>query len=481
MACQPLHLISWNVAAHRKFSLHRSCLMFCAGTTQLALFNVYVPNDGAGSSRLPYKMKFLTALRECMGKAKAEGYFVVLVGDLNIARRAEARLQQAWPTLHAAIEARSVEPIEVSFKGTGRQTKYRLILRSVAGKKVIIGSTHTDEQRARHSVSLEARHVTDPDDATRILRVHDGGELHVEQLIDIWEKVLGIELAEMERRALATIANRVTSPPCGRWIDDLLSVPSSVPQNPLAMLDSFTTLHPTAQARFTCWDQYKNRRYENRGSRIDYVLLDQDLAGLLVGSIAPPPAPPGSGEPNDRPSLVTTAAADCANAPQLVANGWCRNPHCERCAQAATTSQYRDHIGVSALLKVVVQTTLEQQEARTRAAQPFKSQTRISSFFSKSGEGVASVAPLIKPKISAAAKSPSNLELPPSQASSPSTVPDSEHRPSPKRRKSASSGASRKGRANSVSGSSRSKGSLKPVATKHRISTFFQSASSTKS
>ena len=51
--------------------------------SSIALFNVYVPT----SSRPRFKMMFLRALRGAMGRARAQGWHVVLVGDLNITRR----------------------------------------------------------------------------------------------------------------------------------------------------------------------------------------------------------------------------------------------------------------------------------------------------------------------------------------------------------------------------------------------------------
>ncbi|CAJ1364611.1 unnamed protein product [Effrenium voratum] len=61
------------------------------------------------------------------------------------------------------------------------------------------------------------------------------------------------------------------------------------------MVDSFAEFYPEAQERFTCWDQYRNRRHENEGSRIDYVLVDRAFferhaakgAGLDSRGLAP--------------------------------------------------------------------------------------------------------------------------------------------------------------------------------------------------
>jgi len=41
--------------------------------------------------------------------------------------------------------------------------------------------------------------------------------------------------------------------------------------------DVFAALFPTARERFTCWNQTKNLRYKNIGSRIDYTIVDDEL------------------------------------------------------------------------------------------------------------------------------------------------------------------------------------------------------------
>ena len=58
-----------------------------AGAKAFAVFNVYVPNASQGSARLPFKVKFLRALRRRMQQVRSEGVAVLLVGDLNISRR----------------------------------------------------------------------------------------------------------------------------------------------------------------------------------------------------------------------------------------------------------------------------------------------------------------------------------------------------------------------------------------------------------
>jgi len=51
------------------------------------IINVYVPNSGPGSVRLPFKLRFLAALRRRMQAERARGKAVVLLGDLNMSYR----------------------------------------------------------------------------------------------------------------------------------------------------------------------------------------------------------------------------------------------------------------------------------------------------------------------------------------------------------------------------------------------------------
>jgi hypothetical protein len=47
------------------------------------------------------------------------------------------------------------------------------------------------------------------------------------------------------------------------------------------LVDSYIHSNPAGRSvcseRFTCWDQYRNERYENKGARIDYVFVDQSV------------------------------------------------------------------------------------------------------------------------------------------------------------------------------------------------------------
>jgi exodeoxyribonuclease III len=64
---------------------------------KVVVINVYVPNGGQGPHRLEYKFDFLDSLLAHMNALRAEGYSVVLCGDINIAHEA---IDLAHPEAH---------------------------------------------------------------------------------------------------------------------------------------------------------------------------------------------------------------------------------------------------------------------------------------------------------------------------------------------------------------------------------------------
>ncbi|KAF8819459.1 putative Dna-(apurinic or apyrimidinic site) lyase [Cardiosporidium cionae] len=89
----PLHF-AWKNAAHSPPSVHCDLndegRLLITRHSHFSLLNVYVPTSGNGYSRLPYKMRFLHALRAKMLELRvATGLPVILVGDLNASYRGE--------------------------------------------------------------------------------------------------------------------------------------------------------------------------------------------------------------------------------------------------------------------------------------------------------------------------------------------------------------------------------------------------------
>jgi hypothetical protein len=151
--------------------------------------------------------------------------------------------------------------------------------------------------------------------------------------------------------------------------------------------------------RFTCWNQFTQRRYVNEGSRIDFTLVDKSLMTFV--------------EPNDGKSLRCglaahidplgeEAALQAATANGLFEPGSFAGGGIAVATKRALDSQfgdahtgmiytppsYSDHIAVSLLMKKTFTELIGRLEllndTSTRKAQPHKKQRSISSFFSSS-------------------------------------------------------------------------------------------------
>merc|ERR1712048_1459990 len=93
-------------------------------------------------------------------------------------------------------------------------------------------------------------------------------EMCVSDLAECLKKLAGVEASMNAQKWLANRFGREpTAPAIHEWLERLLREDD--------MVDSFREFHPQAEERFTCWDQYKNKRFENIGSRIDYFLVDR--------------------------------------------------------------------------------------------------------------------------------------------------------------------------------------------------------------
>jgi exonuclease III len=76
-----------------------------------------------------------------------------------------------------------------------------------------------------------------------------------------------VKLESSDATALQKFARPCESPACLDWLHAL--------QLDDGMVDTFAARHPLARRRATCWEQYRARRYENGGTRIDYIFVDE--------------------------------------------------------------------------------------------------------------------------------------------------------------------------------------------------------------
>ena len=235
---------------------------------QVVIFNVYVPNARDGE-RYAYKRRFLGALREAMKRVRHESSLpVILCGDMNMTYRVEdCHFSHRGISLARAVEYFAGEAAEMTEKKKQALSRLEGFLRSsdsVKQELEVIGNAHPpianmslpDFVRAGLSIIW----------AESLIR----GAPHGTQNESIFDLVVFAGLAS---------SHAMEAP----WLrEEILGQDG--------MIDSFVAVHLGDQARldqccpcpFTCWNQHRNCRYQNEGSRIDYILVDGCLKDKLM-------------------------------------------------------------------------------------------------------------------------------------------------------------------------------------------------------
>jgi len=399
------------------------------------LFNVYVPNSHM-ASRLSFKLRWLRALRVAMQRERAKGKAVVLAGDLNLKHRPEdshwsflpfrpgclqqllaverpeggldpeARQQltvaaKSWDAVAAAFRAKEHRPIETRNYRSGQTFQKWAVFaplpdgQSGASEMVKLGSPMDSEDDARRAFLLDGIGVEEDGevlvgpasmDAAHMLRAP--GEISLGEMAEGFKKIVSVELSV---RALRWLATKAVAPNCPSsvrsWLTAVLQEDS--------MVDTFAELYPRAQDRFTCWDQYRNKRFENEGSRIDYIIVDKPFFQQHVVRGA---GLDGWGHPDpDSPAAARTAATlGGLSQPTPFAGGgmqalqedeYLTHLRAKSKGQSSgiiyTPPQLSDHVAVSLLLRGCHADPVAggQRDAATQRCQPHRAARRITDFF----------------------------------------------------------------------------------------------------
>eukprot|EP00756_Hemistasia_phaeocysticola_P057592 Hpha_TRINITY_DN34196_c0_g1::TRINITY_DN34196_c0_g1_i1::g.75958::m.75958 len=389
------------------------CVMTDHG--EFCVFNVYVPNSSSGSKRLPFRMRFMTRLREAMKRRRDRGQAVVLCGDLNVAPRAvdicwlsrrifpdkifsdpspppEVRelhdaVAGCWPDVRKRMLGAEVktEVVNLSSQQGATLEKYRAVAERSDGVRVRLGKPQFSAADA--VVRMEGREVEG-------LEVTPPGALSVDTVMDGIEKLAHTEASRLTQQHWRALANAYGEAPYApavlQWHSDILAD---------GMVDTFTEAHPRAESRFTAWSQYFNRRFYNQGGRIDSFIVDRGLwerRGRVGGSLST-----GGTEtdPNsDQAALAAVTARGMFKPAPLTGGGIPPCPH------AAFELQFRDaphtgilypppeasdHIPVTLLLHTPELRANKLQlldDTSTKRAQPHKKQSTITSFFAPSSK-----------------------------------------------------------------------------------------------
>jgi hypothetical protein len=163
-----------------------------------------------------------------------------------------------------------------------------------------------------------------------------------------------------------------------------------------AMVDAFRYFYPDAEARFTCWHQFTNRRYCNDGSRIDATLVDAALLPhVQKGDVESLRCGEASAKVDD--PLGEQAALEAATANgrfeavsfegggiQDVSKAALETMYgCAHTGMIYTPPSFSDHIAISLLMDdgILHHDLQLQADAATRKSQPHKLQKSIAGCF----------------------------------------------------------------------------------------------------
>jgi hypothetical protein len=160
------------------------------------------------------------------------------------------------------------------------------------------------------------------------------------------------------------------------------------------MDDAFRHFYPLAEGRYTCWNQFTNRRYMNEGARIDYTLVDRSLLTyVLKGNVDSLRVCADQDDSNSETAALSAATANkgfqpvsfqgggIVEASQTTLDTQFGTPHT---GMIYTPPSFSDHIAISLLLDsdcCSPDLALNESDPTTRKAQPHKTQKSIKSFF----------------------------------------------------------------------------------------------------
>jgi hypothetical protein len=212
--------------------------------------------------------------------------------------------------------------------------------------------------------------------------------ISLDLLTELMSKVCGVEWTMTTQRLIASSDYYLYhESPTITWLRGLIDNDQ--------MIDAFRFFYPHEQGRFTCWNQYTNKRFVNDGNRIDYTLVDKELEPFLrKGAQLRGVCGENDNDPySDKAALNAVTAnggykaasfdgSGIANASQDALDSQFGQVHS---GMIYTPPSYSDHIAVSLLLDdtlVEAFVQLDETDRPTRKAQPHKMQSSIKSFFS---------------------------------------------------------------------------------------------------
>jgi exonuclease III len=276
------------------------------------LYNIYAPASNGATSAAD-KQLFHDCLTQSMNRQRANGKKIVVCGDFNVSRKPidthplnlsivtssitslkpKTLLKHGWMNdinrLWNGVNynlryRRDVRKQYTDGPNGVRYEKYRLYCKSVSSDTDNTGDIDntddtgdTDKYVKLGTPELNYEYVKNS-----FLYEADNPHPRLSSLIDAMTNVGGVkwdtkqilsDVSEMVKCDSPYVKSK-SNPKMVEWFDSLIKDDG--------MVDTFRQIYPEAEGRYTCFNQQTNRRYENEGSRIDYILADKDIADYLV-------------------------------------------------------------------------------------------------------------------------------------------------------------------------------------------------------
>jgi exodeoxyribonuclease III len=393
------------------------CIMTDHG--DFVVFNVYVP--ALGGQTYSYKMKFLQALHCAMHHQRTNrNKAVILVGDLNTkhtkrdvfwkdraifvldimeevaaenisSKKKELpswkdQLAEAWPKIENALETKEVvSTTTVNSRTNQKYDKYRLCV-VVDGRRVFLGSHESSPDYCTYRYDFRPMQYTCSETDEK-MPATEGDAVCVGILAELMMKICFIEWDEKTQRMISETAAREDKiSPTRKWLNAVVEEDG--------MVDAFRHFYPTAEGRYTCWNQFTNRRYFNEGVRIDYTLVDSCLMQhVQKGDVDTLRCCSSQEDPMSEGAALCAATANGRFQPVSFEGGGMIEPSQEaidtqfgeaHTGMIYTPPSFSDHIAISLLLDDICTSSelvLDEKDSATKKAQPHKSQKSIASFF----------------------------------------------------------------------------------------------------
>jgi len=338
----------------------------------------------------------------CIGRCSTSQH---LVRTLRL-KKAASSACTAWPMLREVLRAKEHHSFETKNSSGKTYQRWGVYVKSSLSDKTRLGSPLDSEQCARKSFQIDG--IGCQEDGELVLGAGSQGACHILShadsldccdLAESLKRIAGIEMSVAVQKAIADAVGEAPTPPSVMtWLRGVLDEDH--------MVDSFAELHPDAKERYTCWDQSRNNRHKNIGSRIDFILVDRAFfeQHARQGTELATGATDGRFAPHSAEAAHYAAVMGGKSMPSGFEGGGMptleEDEYNAQFRPASATGivymppQLSDHVATSLLLQGLRPTSQGKaggtKDAATKKCQPHQSSRRITDFFGKKRDTAAS-------------------------------------------------------------------------------------------